>query len=1042
VKNNLGRFASVVVVLAMLISVLAMLLTGCGPEEEPTATPVLSTVEGPVPTDTPVPESTADQASPPLAPSNIAQVWANEGGDKVTRDELRGTNDPDAVHNSVWDGTSISLFGARNEVVSFNLVLEAPTTDATNVDVTLTELTGPGGAAITTRPASGDDVFNYVGRNIELFYVRYLEIKGLSTDLFYAGYDYDERHIPERCRRPYNADGEGTGTWEDRPCHNKFYPEIAVPLELHSPFNIAAGTNQSIWGDIYIPKTVSAGLYTGIIAITEDGALTWQVPISLHVRDFTLPDLPNARTMLAYSPENINDRYLGEDNAYPKPGTTAYTQSLKLTNRHFQLAHRHKISLIDGDASIEQLDDAWTARLNGELFTPGRDYDGVGVKVGNNVHSIGTYGSWSWQDGTQEDMWTNTDAWVNWFDAQAFTTPTDYFLYLIDESDNYPQIEQWAQWIEDNPGPGHRLMSMATIGLPTAAVETPSLDVPTSWYSVGLTDVWQNAADSYAANPDKRFYMYNSNRPGSGSFAIEDEGVALRELAWGQYKMGVDRWFYWESTYYDNYQGNTGQTNVFQQAQTYGELDGFDNVLGETGWNYLNGDGVLFYPGTDKRLPRDSYGVMGPFASLRLKHWRRGIQDVDYLTLAAETDPERTAEIVSTMIPQVLWECGAGDPEDPTWVLTDISWSTDPDVWEAARAELADIIESAASTSQVVPPTVTASSDLTPSEARLAEVSHWFYLIDVDLEPEMVERIAASEYDMVVLDFIPSEENNTDYPMANVIAQLHNAPHPKLVIAYIDIGQAEEFRTYWQPGWGIGNPEWIAGGDPDGWEGNFPVAYWYDQWRDIWLGADGYLQAILEAGFDGVYLDWVEAYSDENVLAIAKQEGVDPRQEMIWWVGDIADFTRAQRPNFIVIAQNAAELAEDDDYLAIIDAIAQEQVWFDGGADNDPPGDCPLPRAEAEVDTEAYRQSLSPLCRQQYDEYPDSTLHVSSEEYLSYLTLAHDKGEIIFTVDYALNPDNVAWVYETSRGLGFVPFASNRALDRYVEPVPWHQQLS
>jgi len=337
-----------------------------------------------------------------------------------------------------------------------------------------------------------------------------------------------------------------------------------------------------------------------------------------------------------------------------------------------------------------------------------------------------------------------------------------------------------------------------------------------------------------------------------------------------------------------------------------------------------------------------------------------------------------------------------------------------------------------------------ADSDRLPSEARLAGVTHWFYMINVNLEPEMVNQIAASDYDMVVLDFIPSEANNTDYPMADVIAQLHNAPHhfdcaqckPKLVIAYIDTGQAEEYRTYWQASWGIGNPQWIVGADPDGWEGNFPVAYWYDEWREIWLGEDSYLQAILDAGFDGVYLDWVEAYSDENVTAIAQREGADPKQEMIWWVGDIADFGRAQRPDFIVIAQNAAELAKDDDYLAVIDAIAQEQVWFDGGADNDPPGDCPLPRTEAEVDSDAYRQSLSAPCHKLYDDYPDSTLHVSSDEYLRYLTLARDKGKIIFTVDYALEPENVAWVYEASRALGFVPFANNRGLDRYVEPVP------
>jgi len=61
---------------------------------------------------------------------------------------------------------------------------------------------------------------------------------------------------------------------------------------------------------------------------------------------------------------------------------------------------------------------------------------------------------------------------------------------------------------------------------------------------------------------------------------------------------------------------------------------------------------------------------------------------------------------------------------------------------------------------------------------------------------------------------------------------------------------------------------------------------------------------------------------------------------------------------------------------------------------------------------------------------------MSSEEYLEYLSLAQDKGIPIFTVDYALDEENIAWVYETSRALGFVPFVSNRALDQYVEPWP------
>ena len=349
------------------------------------------------------------------------------------------------MHNSVWDGTTISLFGARNEVVAFNLVIKASAAGAVDVDVDLTSLVGPGGIKFTTEPTSGDGLFNYVGRNIELFYVQYLEIKGISTDLFFTGYDYDERHIPERCRRPYDGEtGEGVGEWADRDCHNKFYPDIAVPLELHAPFDIVAGANQSIWGDIYIPKTAPTGTYKGTISITENGALTWQIPIALAVRNFTLPDLPNVRTMVDLCHECINDRYLGEENAYPEPGDSVYVQSVELADRHFQIAHRHKISLIDGYIPTTQMGEAWTNRLSGKLFTSGRGYDGPGVGVGNNVYSIGTYGSWPWQGSGQAEMWADPDVWVNWFDSQALVTPTDYFLFLIDESDEYPQTEEWA----------------------------------------------------------------------------------------------------------------------------------------------------------------------------------------------------------------------------------------------------------------------------------------------------------------------------------------------------------------------------------------------------------------------------------------------------------------------------------------------------------------------------------------------------------------------------------------------------------------------
>jgi hypothetical protein len=77
---------------------------------------------------------------------------------------------------------------------------------------------------------------------------------------------------------------------------------------------------------------------------------------------------------------------------------------------------------------------------------------------------------------------------------------------------------------------------------------------------------------------------------------------------------------------------------------------------------------------------------------LRLKEWRRGIQDADYLTLAAKNNPAAVQSIVNGLVPRVLWEYDAPDPVYYTG--GGISWSADPDQWEAARAALARIIMS------------------------------------------------------------------------------------------------------------------------------------------------------------------------------------------------------------------------------------------------------------------------------------------------------------------------------------------------------------
>lgn len=628
-----------------------------------------------------------------MAPSMVAAaltaIWANDGGDKVARDELRASRGA-AVTNRTWDGATVRLSGARNEVLGFALLLEAGNGPVSNLAVACPRLDGPGGAAIVSRVVTGADLFTWTNRNIELFLVRYLEIKGLSR-LSYE--TYDERHIPQRFRRPWTGEGYGTGGWADRPDHNRFYPEIAVPLELAPSFAVASGQCQMIWCDIYVPRDAAPGLYTGAVYVTENQHAAAAMPATLRVRDFALPDVPTARTMVYLGYADLNRRYAGED--YPDPASPAGVLAAAARQRHFQLAHRHKLSLIDDNEGYDAWPHDrprpyWEPVLSGALFSPAAGYAGPGQDTGNNVYSIGTYGSWNWQTEGATGMWAHTDAWASWFASHA--PGTALFLYLVDESPDYDTTEQWAEWINANPGPGSNVMSMATLPLPDADAHTPALDIAASWCDIGLSNAWAAAAPHFLTNAARRFYLYNGRRPAAGSFATEDDGVALRALAWAQYKLHIDRWFFWESTYYNNFQGGMGQTRVWQSAFTFGRISQ-TNELGETGWNYSNGDGVLFYPGTDRVFTNDSYGCPGPFASLRMKLWRRGLQDVDYLAQAARYDPARVQALVQEMMPRAVWEYGVTDADDPTWVRADITWTNQPDRWEAAREELADIIE-------------------------------------------------------------------------------------------------------------------------------------------------------------------------------------------------------------------------------------------------------------------------------------------------------------------------------------------------------------
>lgn len=147
--------------------------------------------------------------------------------------------------------------------------------------------------------------------------------------------------------------------------------------------------------------------------------------------------------------------------------------------------------------------------------------------------------------------------------------------------------------------------------------------------------------------------------------------------------------------------------------------------------------------------------------------------------------------------------------------------------------------------------------------SKLNEVQNFLYLINPEnfaSHQDFIHAVCATNYDMIVMDLFFND--GTPFTAAEV-EQLRRKQNggTRLVICYMSIGEAEDYRYYWQKQWKRNRPEWLGKENRD-WPGNYKVKYWYSAWQELICGNDNnsYLGKILAAGFDGVYLDLVDAY--------------------------------------------------------------------------------------------------------------------------------------------------------------------------------------
>lgn len=276
--------------------------------------------------------------------------------------------------------------------------------------------------------------------------------------------------------------------------------------------------------------------------------------------------------------------------------------------------------------------------------------------------------------------------------------------------------------------------------------------------------------------------------------------------------------------------------------------------------------------------------------------------------------------------------------------------------------------------------------------ARIQAVRSW----GVQLQghrgaPLDVEALAAAPFDLLVIDPTGGGQALTRAEIERIRSRPGGA---RTVLAYLSIGEAEDYRPYFRPAWRQRPPAFLTEENPE-WKGNYKVRYWDPAWQALVLAQ---LEQILAAGFDGVYLDIIDAYEHFG------PEGPRPERptaaaDMTAFVCSIARRAREVRPGALIVPQNGAEILdhvppeEARRYLAHIDGIGAEDTFFFGRRKEDNP-------------QRVQQAALAALLR------------------------FRAAGKVVLALEYLRDRKKLRAFRDLAARHGFVPYAGPRALDR------------
>ncbi len=195
------------------------------------------------------------------------------------------------------------------------------------------------------------------------------------------------------------------------------------------------------------------------------------------------------------------------------------------------------------------------------------------------------------------------------------------------------------------------------------------------------------------------------------------------------------------------------------------------------------------------------------------------------------------------------------------------------------------------------------------------------------------------------------------------------------VVAYLSIGEAEEYRWYFS------RARSLIIKENEEWQGNYPVRYWEAAWLKI---LEEYMAAIQAKGFDGLYYDVVDLWESLENRPSAKAE-------MARLVVTLCRKYKAKNPGALFFFQNSDQLFDDSEVTREMTGMIQEGLWYTWMDEN--------------ISEEERQRKIATMAR------------------------LRKLGKFIGLLEYTRKPEEMTRARDLARKLGFSPYFSTKELE-------------